>query len=139
MRGLLCVRLLAVAGSLYLLAPAAARAADAPSDEAQTEERRGAAKVKFQEGAQAYEQGRYKDAVDAFLAADKLSPSASLSFNVACAYQKLGDGSSALRWYRDYLRRNPNAQNADSVRPIVTALAEELAKKGMQQINVLST
>src|SRR6185436_18266878 len=109
-------RWLTLVSPLLVLSPSVARAEDAPSDEVQTEERRNSVKVKFQEGAQAYEQGRYKDAVDAFLAADRLAPSAPLSFNVARAYQKLGDGSSALRWYRDYLRRNPNAQNADSVR-----------------------
>src|SRR5262249_42309299 len=133
MRSATALRWLTLVSSLLVLSPGVVRAEDAPSEEAQTDERRSAAKVKFQEGAQAYEQGRYKDAVDAFLAADRLAASAPLSFNVARAYQKLGDGSSALRWYRDYLRRNPNAQNGDAVRQIVAALAADLAKKSMQQ------
>jgi len=96
-------------------------------------------KPKYQQGAEAYSAGRFKDAVDLFLAADQLSPSAPLSFNIARAYEKLGDDSGALRWYRDYLRRNPDASNADTVRPLIATLAESLHKKGVQQVTVLST
>src|SRR6188768_3430359 len=113
--------------------------ADAPSDEAAMEQRRAEAKTKYQEGAQAYSAGRYKDAVDLFLAADRLAPSAPLSFNIGRAYERLGDDSSALRWYRDYLRRNASAQNADDVREIVSKLSLALAKKGVQQVSVFST
>jgi tetratricopeptide (TPR) repeat protein len=113
--------------------------ADAPSDEAAMEQRRATAKSKYQEGADAYSAGRFKDAVDLFLAADRLAPSAPLSFNIARAYEKLSDDAGALRWYRDYLRRNPDAANANTVRPLIASLAESLRKKGVQQLTVLST
>src|SRR6187549_2136055 len=113
--------------------------ADAPSDEAATEQRRAAAKSKYQQGAEAYSAGRFKDAVDLFLAADQLSPSAPLSFNIARAYEKLADDAGALRWYRDYLRRNPDASNAATVRPLIAALAESLRKKGVQQLTVITS
>lgn len=113
--------------------------ADAPSDEAAMEQRRAAAKTKYQQGAEAYSAGRYKDAVDLFLAADQLAPSAPLSFNIARAYEKLSDDAGALRWYRDYLRRNPDAANATTVRPLIAALAENLQKKGVQQVTVLTS
>src|SRR6188768_3647190 len=113
--------------------------ADAPSDEAAMEQRRAEAKTKYQEGAQAYSAGRYKDAVDLFLAADRLAPSAPLSFNIARAYEKLADDAGALRWYRDYLRRNPDAANATTVKPLIAALAESLRKKGVQQLTVLTS
>jgi len=112
--------------------------ADAPSDEAAMEQRRAAAKSKYQQGAEAYSAGRFKDAVDLFLAADHLAPSAPLSFNIARAYEKLADDAGALRWYRDYLRRNPDATNATTVRPLILALAESLRKKGVQQLTVLT-
>ncbi|MFZ5892385.1 MAG: PEGA domain-containing protein [Myxococcota bacterium] len=112
---------------------------DAPSDEAASEARRAEAKSKYQAGVEAYEKRRYKDAVDLFLAADRLAPSAPLSFNIGRAYERLGDDSSALRWYRDYLRRSSGAQNADAVRELVGKLAESLAKKGVQQVSVFST
>lgn len=113
--------------------------ADAPSDEAAMEQRRAAAKAKYQQGAEAYSAGHYKDAVDSFLAADQLAPSAPLSFNIARAYEKLSDDAGALRWYRDYLRRNPDAANAATVRPLIAALAENLRKKGVQQLTVLTS
>ena len=120
-------------------AAAPGAAADSPSDEAVIEQRRAEAKQKYQQGAEAYAAGHYKDAVDYFLAADRIAPSAPLSFNIARAYEKLGDGSGALRWYRDYLRRNPSAANADTVRAGIAALAAALAKKGVQQVTVLSS
>jgi len=113
--------------------------ADAPSDEAAMEQKRAEAKSKYQQGAEAYSAGRFKDAVDLFLAADQLAPSAPLSFNIARAYEKLADDAGALRWYRDYLRRNPDATNAATVRPLIAQLAESLRKKGVQQMTVLTS
>lgn len=100
---------------------------------------RAEAKSKYEEGAAAYTAGRFKDAVDLFLAADHLSPSAPLSFNIARAYEKLADDADALRWYRDYLRRSPDAANGESVRALIATLALSLQRKGIQQITVLST
>ncbi|HEY1537388.1 MAG TPA: PEGA domain-containing protein [Polyangiaceae bacterium] len=111
----------------------------ATSGEATQEERRASARARYQEGADAYSAGRYKDAVDLFLEADQLFPSAPLSFNVARAYEHIGDDAGALRWYRDYLRRAPAAENAADVKAIIAALAQTLAKKGVQQLTVLSS
>jgi tetratricopeptide (TPR) repeat protein len=123
--------------------PCSAEQAEAAAPETGTnavqEERRANARARYQEGADAYSAGRYKDAVDLFLEADQLSPSAPLSFNVARAYEHIGDDAGALRWYRDYLRRAPTAENAADVKAIVTALALALAKKGVQQLSVLSS
>lgn len=120
-------------------APCSAFAADAaPSDEAVSEARRNEAKAKYQAGVESYEKHRYKQAVDLFLEADKLAPSAPLSFNIGRAYERLGDDTSALRWYRDYLRRSASAPNAPEVRELVGKLAAALAKRGVQQVTVLS-
>ncbi len=119
-----------------------ARAEDpsgAPSEQAADDARRADAKARYEQGVDAYKNGHFKDAVDLFLAADRLSPSAPLSFNIARAYEKLGDDSGALRWYRDYLRRAPNAANANEVAANVTRFEARLAKKGVQQLTVLST
>src|SRR3954471_8305692 len=117
----------------------AADGADVPSAQAADDARRAEAKARYEDGVQAYGAGRFKDAVDLFLAADKISPSAPLSFNIARAYEKLGDDSGALRWYRDYLRRSPNAQNASEVSAAIARYEARLAKKGVQQVTVLST
>jgi hypothetical protein len=123
--------------TLFCLA-GAARAADAPSDQGADDTRRADAKARYEQGAQAYSSGHFKDSVDHFLAADRLSPSAPLSFNIARAYEKLGDDSGALRWYRDYLRRSPNAANAGDVKALVERFEARLASKGVQQLTVLS-
>jgi hypothetical protein len=115
-----------------------ARAADAPSAEGQAEARRLAAKDKFDQGVTAYKEERYQDAVRLFKDADAIAPSAALSFNVARSLEKLDDTSGALRWYRDFLRRSPQAPTGPDVRAKVAALAEVMAGKGVQQISVLS-
>lgn len=113
--------------------------ADSPSDEAAMEQRRTEAKAKYQSGVDAYSAGRFKDAVDLFLAADHLAPSAPLSFNIARAYEKLGDDAGALRWYRDYLRRSPAASNASTVQTLIASLSAALQKKGVQQLSILTS
>jgi tetratricopeptide (TPR) repeat protein len=125
-----------------LFLPTLAWAADAPpvtEGAPPSDTRRADAKARYEQGAAAYAAGRFKDAVDLFLEADRLAPSAPLSFNIARAYEKLGDDSGALRWYRDYLRRAPDAANAKEVQATVSKLEDLLSKKGVQQITVMST
>lgn len=110
----------------------------APSAEGQAEARRMAAKERFEQGVAAYKEQRFADAVKLFLEADAIAPSAPLSFNVARSFEKLEDTSGALRWYRDFLRRSPQAANAAEVRGKVAALAAALAQRGVQQLSVLS-
>lgn len=113
--------------------------ADAPSGEAVAESRRDLAKIKYQLGTEAYREKRFPDAVRLFLEADKLAPSAALSFNIALAYEQGRDERSALRWYRDYLRRNPKVKNASEVRAKIAAYSANLAARGVQQLSVFST
>jgi tetratricopeptide (TPR) repeat protein len=131
----------ALLGSLLLalLTPTGAARADSPSSEAVVESRREHAKLEFKRGSELYSAGQYRDAVAAFMAADKLAPSAALSFNIALAYEKLDDTSGALRWYRDYLRRNPRAPNAAGVESRVSELSLKLGRRGQQQLTVVST
>ncbi len=113
--------------------------ADTPSAEAVAESRRNLAKEKYRLGTEAYREKRFPDAVRLFLEADKLAPSAALSFNIALAYEQERDERSALRWYRDYLRRNPKVKNASEVSAKIAALAASLAASGVQQLSVFST
>jgi tetratricopeptide (TPR) repeat protein len=95
-------------------------------------------KARYERGAEAYTAGRFKDAIDFFLQADALAPSAALSFNIARAYEKIGDDASTLQWYRDFRRRAPDAKNGPEVDDRIRALEGVLAKKGVQQLTVLS-
>jgi hypothetical protein len=113
--------------------------ADVPSAEARAEARRSEAKLRFDEGVNAFREHRYADAVEAFLKADALAASPALSFNIARAFERLDNPSSALRWYRDYRRRSPQAANAAEVEARISELGSKLAERGVQQLSVLST
>ena len=121
------------------LGPTPLAHADTPSSEGAASARRAEAKAKFEAGVQAYRERRYQEAVLAFQQADGIEPSAPLSFNIARAFERLNDSSAALRWYRDYLRRSPQAKNRSEVQARVNELAATVAKRGVQQISVLST
>jgi hypothetical protein len=124
-----------------LLGLSTARAAHAasPSAEAVAEARRSEARAKFEAGVSAFGERRYADAVQSFVEADALAPSAPLSFNIARAFERLDNPAAALRWYRDYLRRSPQAPNAAEVQARVGEHAATLAARGVQQITVLTT
>jgi tetratricopeptide (TPR) repeat protein len=104
----------------------------------QTSEQQAVAEQRFSEGAQAYKQGRYREAIELFKQADVLSPSAPLSFNIAQAYERMNDGRGALAWYRDYLRRSPTGPKTAEVAARVRELGLELERLGVQQLTVLS-
>ncbi|HMJ12808.1 MAG TPA: PEGA domain-containing protein [Polyangiaceae bacterium] len=128
--GLLCCLNLALA--VIGFAPVA-RAQDAPSEEIQAE-----ARARLREGVKAYEAKRYKDAVDAFLAANRLVPNPGLSFNTAKAYEKLGDAAGALSFFRDYLRRAPDASDRAEVERKIKKLEQRVQAKGLMQLTILS-
>jgi tetratricopeptide (TPR) repeat protein len=96
------------------------------------------ARMRYREGVEAYRATRYRESIDYFLEADRLSPSAALSFNIARAYEKIDDPAAALRWYRDYLRRDPTAKDRAAVESLIHSFEERLSKKGVQQVTVLS-
>ena len=134
----LLVSLLALTGTRSAWCQGLPIGASLPSDENAAEQRRTQANANYEQGADAYIAGHYKEAVELFLAADRLSPSAPLSFNIARAQERLGNTAGALRWYRDYLRRAPTVQNAAEVRDAIAKLAAILGKAGIQQLTVLS-
>jgi tetratricopeptide (TPR) repeat protein len=127
--------------------PAAAAASDAKTaanlapkvdlegPEAEAKDR---ARVLFQQGVAAYRAGRYYEAVDIFLETQRIYPDTQLSFNVARAYENLGNGSAALRYYRDYLRQADRPSDGDEVRARARKLEQQLAERGLQQLTVLS-
>jgi tetratricopeptide (TPR) repeat protein len=113
--------------------------ADETAAPAPANQQKALAQARYEQGVQAFRNERYVDAVRLFLDADAIAPSAALSFNVALAYEKLGDEAAALRWYRNYLRLDPDARNAAGVRARIQSLSQALASKGIQQLTVLSS
>jgi tetratricopeptide (TPR) repeat protein len=128
--------------ALFILALASAGRAGAAGAENAPEPPAAAtvaqARERYERGVEAYRLGRYAEAVELFRQADAIAPSAPLSFNIARAFAKLGDASGALRWYRDYLRRAPQAPNAAETAAQVRLYEEVLQKRGVQQLTVLS-
>jgi tetratricopeptide (TPR) repeat protein len=142
------VRLLSWSRSLLLgaaLACVAAHAGAEPTSAPATAEdasvdagRVARARALFDEGVAAYAQGHYYDAIERFTETARLYPNQQLAFNIAKAYDNLGNRPAALRYYREYLR-----SSADPPDTIVNTRVEELehalAERGIQQLSVLST
>lgn len=119
--------------------PALAEPESSAPDPTTVEGKRAEGKARYERGADAYAKGRFTDAIDLFLEADALAPSAALSFNIARAYEKIGDGAQSLRWYRDFRRRAPDAKNGPEVDERIKVLESELAKKGVQQLTIMTS
>lgn len=94
------------------------------------------AKAKQAEGIAAFRDGQYVSAIEAFREADQCVPSAALSFNVARAYDRLGDTGQSLFWYADYLRRAPDAADANQTRALIAEREAALAARGTQLLVV---
>jgi tetratricopeptide (TPR) repeat protein len=144
----LLLGLLAQASPSFADKPAAAPTADtnAPSPnmapkleldgpEAEAKDR---ARVLFVQGVAAYRAGRYYEAVEIFLETQRIYPDTQLCFNVARAYENLGNVGEALRYYRDYLRQADRPSDGEEVRERVRKLSQQLALRGVQQLTVLS-
>ncbi|RYZ08663.1 MAG: PEGA domain-containing protein [Myxococcales bacterium] len=96
------------------------------------------ARVLFQEGVAAYREGKFYDAVAIFLQTQRVYPDTQLCFNIARAYENLGNASAALRYYRDYLRQADRPSDGEEVRERVRKLEQQVAARGVQQLTVLS-
>ncbi|MBN1609521.1 MAG: PEGA domain-containing protein [Polyangiaceae bacterium] len=131
-----------VAAMLLRGAPVAAqpRTGAAPASprgsEAQSQRERAAAR--FDRGIQLYRAGRYAEAFDTFLEARKLYPSPAFSFNLGRCAERMKDTPSALRYYRQYVRESPYAEDLDQVTERIRSLEQTLATRGVQQVTVLS-
>jgi tetratricopeptide (TPR) repeat protein len=108
---------------------------DLEGPEAEAKER---ARVLFQQGVAAYRDGKFYEAVAIFLQTQRVYPDTQLCFNIARAYENLGNGSAALRYYRDYLRQADRPSDGDEVKERVRRLSLQVAQRGVQQLTVLS-
>src|SRR5256885_1412366 len=95
-----CFRVLAVAWVFGVVGPAFAQSNAGAPDPTSEEGKRAEGKARYERSAAAYSAGRYKDAIDLFLQADALASSAALSFNIARAYEKIGDDAASLQCER---------------------------------------
>jgi tetratricopeptide (TPR) repeat protein len=96
------------------------------------------AKALFEKGVAAYSNGRYYEAIEIFTETDRLYPNPQIAFNIAKAYDQLGSKSGSLSYYRDYLRRSPEATDRAAIEARVRELETALAVDGVQQLSVIS-
>jgi len=97
------------------------------------------ARAVFGQAVAAYKDGKYFDAIELFLETNRIYPDSKLCFNIARAFEGLGNNAGALRYYREYLRRTPAATDRADVEASVRQLETALSQKGVQQMSVFST
>ncbi len=97
---------------------------DEPSDRDQQ------ARSLFEQGRQAYEAGRYRDAWGYFHDSYKLSGRPQLLYNIGQTADRLGMDADALRAFKMYLERLPDAANAREVDNRVRALEDRVKASG---------
>jgi tetratricopeptide (TPR) repeat protein len=102
-------------------------------------ERQERAKWLYTRGAEAFDAGRYLESVKHFKGAAQLVPNPALSYNIGLAYDSMGETTDALSWYRDYLRRVPDAPDREVVVKSIRRLEHALQQLGVQQVTIFST
>lgn len=132
------VRHLLVAASVALSALHASSFAIAQAAPTASMDTAQLARIQLDNAERAYREGRYREAATAFLAADRLQPTAAVQLALGKTYEQLSDPSRALAAYREYFVRSPRAADRAQVQERVAELAARLAEHGVQQISVSS-
>lgn len=84
---------------------------------AQVKEDRPQAELALKEGIKAYKDGKYEEALAAYQRAAELAPTASGPYReMGKTYEALGREKEAQAAYQEYLRRKPDADDADEIK-----------------------
>jgi outer membrane receptor protein involved in Fe transport len=116
-RALFSVCLASLLASSAALAPSAARASG-NADEAD---------LQFQIGAEHYQKGEFREALEHFLASNRLVPNKNVVFNIARTFEKLGRYADAHRYYTDALEEETNAATIQNIKAAVARVAPNVA------------
>jgi PEGA domain len=81
-----------------------------------------AAREHFERGMEHYRAHRYRDAIHEFRLSVARVPNADLWFNMARAYEQLGEAAQAVEHYRLYLRDRVDAPDAEDVQQRIAEL-----------------
>jgi tetratricopeptide (TPR) repeat protein len=106
---------------------------------AQDDSKKEEAKKHFELGKAYYKQSEYDKAIDEFQKAYSLYPHSVILYNIAQAYEKEGNIPMALRFFREYLRASPNAEDKNIILISIQNLEKKLQEKGIQQVGIYST
>lgn len=93
------------------------------------------ARQHYTQGSKDFDLGLYDKAVQEYMAAYDAKPDPALLYNIAQAHKLAGHPAEAIRFYKTYLSRVPDAPNADEVHVKIEELqkAIEQQKKAQQQ------
>ncbi|MDP3506331.1 MAG: PEGA domain-containing protein [Myxococcales bacterium] len=83
-----------------------------------------------------YAAGKYGSALAKFQESNGYRPHPSTRFNIARCQDRLGDLSSAMTSYKEYLRLSPEATDADEVVKAISSLERRLQERGAQHLLV---
>jgi tetratricopeptide (TPR) repeat protein len=86
-----------------------------------------AAKRYFVSGSKHFDLGEYSDALNDFKEGYRLKDDPVFLYNIAQCHRLLNQNTEALRAYKTYLRRAPNAPNRDEVERKIAAIEEAQA------------
>lgn len=95
-------------------------------------------KAYFTTGEKLYQQGEYGAAIWNFRQADTIRITPEVAFDLAKCHEKLGDVAFATFWYRQYLKRAPNASDALDVAERVGTVLARAEGEGRGLLEVMS-
>ena len=109
--------MVALGSPAILLAGTAGRLGGALAQQATgvTAEQKQEMKQHYEKGQRAYDVGKYADAIDEYAKVYEIGGNPSMLFNIAQAYRLNNQPGEAVRFYRRYLQRSPNAPNRADV------------------------
>src|SRR5450432_2708858 len=104
-----CLRLVVMAVVLLSALSQAARAAElTPAQKLEM-------KQLYERATRAYDVGKYNEAIEEYQKAYEIGGDPPMLYNIAQAYRLNDQPGEAVRFYRRYLQRAPNARNKDDV------------------------
>jgi tetratricopeptide (TPR) repeat protein len=80
-------------------------------------------------GTRAYDLGLYDEAIAQYMAAYKIKDDPALLFNIGQAHRLAGHSAEALRFYKTYLSKLPDAANRAEVEAKMADLSKQLAQQ----------
>jgi tetratricopeptide (TPR) repeat protein len=90
---------------------------------------RAAAREAFTEGTRHYDLGRYSEALASFMRAYMSFEDPAILFNIAQCQRQLGNKAEAVKFYRTFLRKVPDAPNAEDVRRLIATMEAALGEE----------
>ena len=79
-------------------------------------------KAHYEKATRAYDLGKYQEAVDEYQKAYEIGGDPPMLYNIGQAYRLNDQPAEAIRFYRRYLQRSPNARNREDVERKITEL-----------------